>query len=286
MYLLSDLLNISLQNIQKTVSIVVVFLSTMIGFPANKQLYTQDSATPSGEVTISQESDIPTPTTSPRTREVKTLEVTPSSGSARPTPTLTSQQPKNESETGVVLRNIIPSSVNFGDIVTLIGQNFGASSGNVWFSNTRGVNYGTMISRWSDTEIAVSVPQFTGNQKVNVQVETTDQGRSNIVEVTIIEGQPIISSLTPQNPIIGGQLSIRGSGFGSANGTVNIYEPDNINNPLVSCQITRWTETEITCAISNERLINKEYGIEVITGSNRKSSWVYTTFACDPSGCG
>lgn len=281
-----DLFIILLQNIQKAVSIIAVFLSTMTGIPPNKQINTPINATPSGEITISQESDIPTPTISPRTREVQTVEVTPSSGSTRPTPTLTPQQPKTESETGVVLRNIIPSSVNFGDIVTLIGQNFGASRGKVWFFNTRGVNYDTMSSRWSDTEISVVVPNFTGNQKVNVQVETSEQKRTNSVEITIVEGQPIISSLTPQNPIIGGQLTIRGSGFGTTSGVVNIYEPTNINVSLASCQITQWSEADITCTVPNELFMGKEYGIEVNTGSNRKSSWVYAIFACDPNECG
>ncbi|MBI3343137.1 IPT/TIG domain-containing protein [Candidatus Gottesmanbacteria bacterium] len=285
MYPLTTLINTSLQNVQKTVGIIVVFLSTMISIPIDKQIYMQNIASSSGEISNYQPT-VRTPTVSPQQKKPQIVEVTPLPGSNRPTLTMTPQQQKPESETGVVLRNITPSSTNFGDTVTLNGQNFGNDSGKIWFSNTRGINWSVNIDRWSDTQVVVTVPNFLGGQKVNVLVETTGKKQSNPIEIFIIEGQPVISSMTPPKPIIGGQLIVKGLGFGTASGAVNIYEATNVNSPLVTCQITHWSETEITCTVPNESLVNKEYGIQVITGSNRKSSWVYATFLCDPNGCG
>ncbi len=134
------------------------------------------------------------------------------------------------------ITSISPSSSGrSGDQITITGTGFGSSqgSGNVWLGST----YGTVVS-WSDTQVVASI--VSGATSGVAQVL---QGGvwSNTVSLTVIT--PHITSISPSSGRSGDQITITGTGFGSSQGSGNVWLGSTYGT------VVTWSDTQVVASI-------------------------------------
>ena len=163
---------------------------------------------------------VPVPAGATTGNVVVTVNGVPSNGvsfTVLPTPSITS---------------LTPSSGPAGAVVTIAGTNFGATQGSstVVFDNTTATP-----TAWSNTSIQVPVP--TGAATGNVVV-TVSGVASNGVSFTVLP-TPSITSLTPTSAAVGVSVTIKGTSFGSSQGTSTVTFNGTVGTP------TTWANTSI-----------------------------------------
>ncbi|MDD5748797.1 MAG: fibronectin type III domain-containing protein, partial [Actinomycetota bacterium] len=115
------------------------------------------------------------------------------------------------------LYSVTPESGSAGEVVKLLGLNFGSDRGSsyVSFGSVKATEY---VS-WSDTEIKVRVPSGISPGTVYITV-TTLEGTSEAVQFEVEKAKPpVISSISPPSAKPGEPVSISGSYFGSDRGS-------------------------------------------------------------------
>jgi len=134
------------------------------------------------------------------------------------------------------ISSVSPATATAGTQVTVIGTGFGSSQGNgsVWLGST----IGSVVS-WSDTQVIANVA--TGSTTGIAQIQQVGIS-SNSLPFTVIT--PIISSITPASGLPGTFVTISGTGFGTAQGTGQIWMG---TAPGV---VTSWNDTQIVAAIA------------------------------------
>lgn len=225
----------------------------------------------------------------------KTAIVIPSSTptatpSAIPTPnTVIKVQPKSSPvpstsatvySSRVKLESISPNIAGSGEEIKLLGSGFNTVMGKVYLYNQilgPSTIFAEVIpNRWTDTEIKITVPPAVGGQTISVEVVHKDGIKSNRVQFQIKGGQPRIDGFSPNNAQPLQEITISGKEFGSS-GSVNIHKTDSgdISSPYAQCQITYWTDTLIRCNLPSTVNNGTEYGIEIVSSDNRRSSFKY-----------
>ncbi|HEY6946905.1 MAG TPA: IPT/TIG domain-containing protein [Candidatus Acidoferrum sp.] len=133
------------------------------------------------------------------------------------------------------ITSVTPTTAIAGTQISITGTGFGASqgSGNVWLGST----YGVVVS-WSDTQIVANVA--SGSKSGVAQVL---QGGvwSNTVNLTV--STPNITSVSPTTAIAGMQITISGSGFGSSQGSGNVWLGSTYG------VVVSWSDTQIVANV-------------------------------------
>jgi RHS repeat-associated protein len=148
-----------------------------------------------------------------------------------------------------IITGISPSSGPVGTSVQVTGTGFGATRG------SSSLNFGApaTIVTWSDTSISATVPTNATSGRVWV---TEGSVFSNMNLNFTIPG-PTIVSITPTSGVVGTQVTINGSGFGAAQGSVAF------NNHAGS--VVTWTDTQIVANV----LAGAKTGPVTIPSSNQ-----------------
>ena len=130
------------------------------------------------------------------------------------------------------ITSLAPSSGPVGDVVTITGTNFGATQGSstVVFDKTTATP-----TAWSSTAIEVPVPAGAATGNVVVTVSGVP---SNGVSFTVLP-TPSITSLTPTSAAVGTSVTIKGTSFGSSQGTSTVMFNGTQGAP------TSWSNTSI-----------------------------------------
>lgn len=136
-----------------------------------------------------------------------------------------------------VVSTISPTSGAFGTEVTVSGSGFGASQG------TNTVSFGDLIAdnvtSWTDTQIVTTTPSGTRTGAARVIVG----GVSSNTDNTFTVPNPTVSSVTPDNGLIGAQVTIAGTNFGAPQ-TISIAKFNG-----VTAAVSSWTDTQIVTTV-------------------------------------
>ncbi len=230
----------------------------------------------------------PTPTIIPTSTPVPkstvagiSIEITPkptSTNSPVPTntPTLTPQAtstPAPNQTSGPKIDSIDPSSGNWQETIIIKGSGFGSNSGSVtWFNQNGQTSAGSPIESWSDTEVKARISGALSNYDFTISVYTSDGKQSNKYPFKVMQGQPYIGSISPQNATLGSSMTLDGEKFGSSSGKVVFYS--NYPNIAGEGEITFWSETKIEFKLPSSLENGKEYAVAVIASQGNASSSV------------
>ncbi|HVO64555.1 MAG TPA: IPT/TIG domain-containing protein [Terriglobales bacterium] len=134
------------------------------------------------------------------------------------------------------ITNLSPTSGPVSTVVTITGNNFGASQGasSVTFNGTS-----ASPTSWSSTTIVVPVPN--GSSSGNVVV-TVSGVASNGVSFTVVPAASI-TSVTPSSGAPGTPVTISGTNFGASQGTSTVTFNGTTSTP------TSWSATNIAVAV-------------------------------------
>jgi len=136
-----------------------------------------------------------------------------------------------------VISSITPTSGSGGTQVTVDGSGFGSTQGRgyLWLGST----IGTIVS-WTDTEIVATVAPASTSGIVQVT-----QGGLQSNSVTFTVAISTITSITPTSGLAATQVTINGSGFGTAqgNGQVRLGTMNGIVNS--------WTDTVVVATVAS-----------------------------------
>ena len=137
------------------------------------------------------------------------------------------------------ITSLSPTSGAVVTSVTITGSNFGSSQGSstVTFNGT---NAG-MASNWSAGSIAVFVPSGATTGPV---VVTVGGITSNPVNFTVTP-VPSITSVSPTSGVAGAQVTLSGSGFGSAQGTGALWLG------TAKAGVVSWSDTQILATVAS-----------------------------------
>jgi hypothetical protein len=136
--------------------------------------------------------------------------------------------------------SVSPITAVGGATATISGSGFGSAqgTGTVWLGST----FGSVVS-WSDTQVVATVANNseTGTAKVR-------QGGTWPNSVTFTVTTATISSISPTNGLPGAQVTINGSGFGSAqgNGQVTLGTTNGV--------VQSWSDSQIIALVGNGAL--------------------------------
>jgi carbon monoxide dehydrogenase subunit G len=138
------------------------------------------------------------------------------------------------------LANISPSAISPAMQVTLTGTGFGSAQGNGSVALGPEAT-GTVVS-WSNTQIVVTVPAQLepGNASV-----TQNGATSNGIAFTVVP--PTLSSISPTALSPGTQVTLTGTGFGSAQGNGSV-----ILGPEATGTVVSWSSTKIVATVPAE----------------------------------
>ena len=139
-----------------------------------------------------------------------------------------------------------------GANVKITGSNFGTSSGTVTFNGTT-----ASTTSWDSDEIQTKVPD---GATTGLVVVTVDGESSAGVTFTVTTPAPVISRLDPDSGLVGTNVTIEGSNFGSQTGTVTF------NGTTAST--TSWDSDEIQTKVPD----GATTGLVVVTTAGGQSS--------------
>lgn len=89
------------------------------------------------------------------------------------------------------------------------------------------------------------------------------------VTTTTTQSNPNLQSIDPSNPAFSAPMTIKGSGFGSQTGIINVYNAKGEPQPYPSS--TSWSDTEVK-TYSPFYAADQEYQIEIQTADGKKSN--------------
>lgn len=155
-------------------------------------------------------------------------------------------------------------------VIRLSGKGFGVTPGSVIFTSATDSRYGAVISAWSDQSIEAQVPgMLTSNQQTRVSVKSPAGQESNSLNYYITAGQPVISSISPQEAKSGESITINGTDFGDSTGTVLFYDNATV---VASLSNSTWSPSSITVQLPSTLTNGQEYAVQVKTASGPESS--------------
>ncbi|HWZ96562.1 MAG TPA: IPT/TIG domain-containing protein [Candidatus Dormibacteraeota bacterium] len=153
-------------------------------------------------------------------------------------------------QTAPSITSLSPQRGPVGTLVTISGQNFGASQGSVLFNGT--TNVYANPSTWTDTQIVVPVPDGATTGAIYV---ITSIGNSNGVYFAV-GTLPSINNMDPQRGPSGTTVTITGQYFGATqgNGTVLFSGTTNVYaNP------STWSDTQIVVSVPDGATTSQVY---------------------------
>jgi hypothetical protein len=138
------------------------------------------------------------------------------------------------------INNVNPTSATTGSSVTVNGTNFGATQGT---GTVTVKGFSTTPTAWSNTSISFPIPANAVDGNI---VVTRSDGKPTSIAFDVI---PTISSLDPVRREVGQQLTITGSGFGTAQngGVVTFLGGSNPDTDAVS--YVSWGATQIVVVV-------------------------------------
>ena len=196
--------------------------------------------------------------------------------------------------TSPIITGLSPTSSAVGTFVTIFGGNFGSTQGNgtVTFNGTAAA-----AASWNPGAIVVAVPGGATTGSVFVTVGGVP---SNGVPFTVSSTStgPSVSQIYPSAVMVGQNLTLTGSGFGSTQGS-GFVSLGAINGTVVS-----WSNTQVVVTIptgaSSGQLYLQQGGINsepvpftIITAPSTATEYSYDsmgrviqTYSCAPANCG
>lgn len=145
-----------------------------------------------------------------------------------------------------------------GGIISLVGNNFGASTSTAWITFGDSDEYSCEPQTVSKTLIICQVPAGTGNAfplKVVVGPAADSVLRQNATQpggpYTISYAAPTLSGVSDDVPTAGGLLSISGASFGTVKADVSVvfYPTSTPSGQSVNCPVSDVTDGIIVCSI-------------------------------------
>ncbi len=253
-----------------TPMLIVIFVGLVLGGYVIYQRYTSPNPVLTPEIS-NQPPEIAT--ASPTSTPAASLKVQPKN-SPKPSPTMAAYS------SSVKLESVSPNVASSGEEIKLLGSGFGTVIGKVYLYNQilgpSTVFADVTPNRWTETEIKITVPPAVGNQTINFEIVHKDGTKSNRVQFQIKGGQPRIDNFSPNNAEPLQEITISGKEFGVSSGSVNIHEiGGGDSSPLAQCQINSWGDTSIKCKLPSTVNNGTEYGFEIVSSDNRRSSFKY-----------
>jgi RHS repeat-associated protein len=138
---------------------------------------------------------------------------------------------------GPVVTSISPASGTVGAQVTIVGSGFGASSSMVQFNGSN-----APVVSWSDGQIVAIVPSAAAST-LPVPVQVLVSGVASNKNFLFTINPPVISGISPSSAVIGSQVTISGTGFGTPQGYGTVTF-----NGVPSTQLA-WNDTQIIAAV-------------------------------------
>ena len=124
------------------------------------------------------------------------------------------------------------------------------------------------MNSWSDTQVVATVPVSALSGVVYVVTQAGAQ--SNTVSLTV--AVPNITSISPTTVLPGGQVTITGTNFGSAQGSVPMGNYSN----WWTCTVNSWSDTQVVATVPVSALSGVVY---VVTQAGAQSNLVSLTVA-------
>lgn len=136
------------------------------------------------------------------------------------------------------ITSISASTGRAGDQITITGTGFGSSQGSglVWLGST----YASVVS-WSDTSIVAAIASGATSGVADVYQYGV---WSNTLSLTVIT--PAITSISPNHGTSGTQITFTGTGFGSSQGSGNVWLGSVYAGSIVS-----WSDTQIVATVAS-----------------------------------
>jgi hypothetical protein len=136
------------------------------------------------------------------------------------------------------ITSISASTGRAGDQITITGTGFGSSQGSglVWLGST----YASVVS-WSDTSIVATIASGSTSGVADVYQYGV---WSNTLSLTVIT--PNITSISPNHGTSGTQITFTGTGFGSSQGSGNVWLGSVYAGSIVS-----WSDTQIVATVAS-----------------------------------
>lgn len=186
------------------------------------------------------------------------------------------------------LCSIAPDSAMVADAVVLSGRRFGSSRGSSVVVFGDGYGAGSYTS-WADDSITATVPSVRADD-YTVAV-TVDGVESNLVAFSVtdedVADAPNIVSINPGSGGVGQYITIAGSSFGNALGSVWFENNETGDRTLASvdfpdsCSESIWSDTEITVIVPD--VATGKYSVSVESRSGESSQVAFTITDADPT---
>jgi hypothetical protein len=138
-----------------------------------------------------------------------------------------------------VITNVSPTTARAGDSITITGTNFGSTqgSGSVWLGNKLA---GSIVS-WSDTVVVATVANGASTGTAQIQQGGVWNSYGTFTVIT-----PNITSITPTTAYSGDSITINGTGFGTTQGSGNVWLGTKNASSIVS-----WSDTQVVAVVAS-----------------------------------
>ncbi|MFA5107829.1 MAG: Ig-like domain-containing protein, partial [Patescibacteria group bacterium] len=169
------------------------------------------------------------------------------------------------------IRTMSPDDGADGRFVTLMGTDFGAAPGRVWFrkmgGNSLQGDQPTCATWWSDDQIIIKVPTgFAVGDQLLVQVERSDNRRSNLnpFEISTNTG-PGVCDIQPTCGGDGTDVTLTGDGFGTTGDL--LFGTNTVTT-------TSWNATEVKATVTNTEVPDRAapYPVRVRVGGKNSNA--------------
>lgn len=138
-----------------------------------------------------------------------------------------------------VITNVTPTTGRASDQITITGSYFGNSgtTSQVWLGNRIA---GGIVS-WSDTEVVATIASGASSGTVQIAAGGVWYNYGSFTVIT-----PNISSISPTTAYSGDSITITGTGFGTTQGSGNVWLGDKYTGSVMS-----WSDTQIVATVAN-----------------------------------
>jgi hypothetical protein len=149
------------------------------------------------------------------------------------------------------ITSYFPASGSPGTVLKIHGTGFGSTQGSssVSFQSAQTNTWTTWApTSWSDTEIVVSVPATVPNGLVYLSANVGGLQSIGVYPFTV-GTRPVITSYSPAFGPSGTALTIRGTGFGSTQGSSSVSIQSALTSVWTTWAPTSWSDTEIVVSV-------------------------------------
>jgi len=141
---------------------------------------------------------------------------------------------------GPTITSLSPAKAPIGATVTIAGTGFRTRAGTVTFAQQGGGTVPAAIQSWSNTSVKVVVPD--GAATGDLVLALADDPDSKANKPFVLATEPIVTGITPATGAPGVPVTIAGSNFGAAAGTVEFAGP-------AVAVVTSWTNTSLKLTV-------------------------------------